>query len=107
MKPTSSQKINTWSSRMVESTLQRYTSKDFSWNYDHGLQVLAIQKAGEATGEERYLQFVADWIDHFIRPDGTIRTYRMEDYNVDWVNSGKLLFCAYERSGGERYRKAI
>jgi len=107
MNQISSQKINTWSVRMVESTLQRYTLKDFSWNYDHGLQVMAIQKAGEATGEERYLQFVADWIDHFVRPDGSIRTYRMETYNIDWVNSGKLLFSAYERTGDERYRKAI
>jgi len=107
MNQASSQKINTWSVRMVESTLKRYTVKDFSWNYDHGLQVLAIQKAGEAMGEERYLQFVADWIDYFIQLDGTIRTYRMETYNIDWVNSGKLLFGAYERTGDERYRKAI
>lgn len=107
MKPTSSQRINTWSTRMVESTLQRYTAQEFSWNYDHGLQVLAIQKAAEATGEERYLHFVTDWVDHFIQPDGNIRTYRMEEYNVDWVNSGKLLFAVYERTGEERYRKAI
>ena len=107
MKQASSQKLNTWSVRMVESTLQRYTAKDFSWNYDHGLQVMAIQKAGEATGEERYLQFVADWIDYFVQPDGNIRTYHMETYNVDWVNSGKLLFSAYERTGNEHYRKAI
>lgn len=92
---------------MVESTLQRYTPDEFSWNYDHGLQVLAIQKAGEATGDERCLQFVADWIDAFIQPDGTIRTYDMQTYNIDWVNSGKLLFGSYERSGDERYRKAI
>jgi unsaturated rhamnogalacturonyl hydrolase len=107
MNQISSQKLNTWSVRMVESTLQRYTAKDFSWNYDHGLQVMAIQKAGEATGEERYLQFVADWIDYFVQPDGNIRTYHMETYNVDWVNSGKLLFSAYERTGNEHYRKAI
>lgn len=107
MKQVSSQKVNTWSVRMVDSTLQRYTLNEASWNYDHGLQVMAIQKAGEATGDERYLKFVADWIDHFVQPDGTIRTYRMEDYNVDWINSGKLLFGAYERTGDERYRKAI
>jgi len=107
MKPTSSQKIKTWSIRMVESTLQRYTPKDFSWNYDHGLQVLAIQKAGEATGEERYLKFVADWVDYFVQPDGTIRSYHLKEYNVDLVNSGKLLYGAYERTSDERYRKAI
>ncbi len=107
MNQASSQKINTWSVRMAESTLQRYTEKDFSWNYDHGLRVLAIQKAGEATGEERYLQFVADWVDHFVQPDGSILTYHMETYNIDWVNSGKLLFRAYEHTGDERYCKAI
>ena len=107
MKPTSSRKINTWSVRMVESTLQRYTLSDASWNYDHGLQVIAIQKVGEAAGESRYLHFVSDWIDHFVQPDGSIRTYRMDEYNVDLINSGKLLFGAYERTGDERYRKAI
>lgn len=107
MKQVSSPKINTWSVRMVESTLQRYTLNDASWNYDHGLQVMAIQKAGEATGEGRYIKFVTDWIDHFVQPDGSIHTYRLEDYNVDWINSGKLLFNAYICTGAERYRKAI
>jgi unsaturated rhamnogalacturonyl hydrolase len=107
MKQLSAQKIHTWSVRMVESTLQRYTLNEASWNYDHGLQVMAIQKAGEATGEPRYLRFVSDWIDLFVQPDGSIRTYRKEDYNVDWVNSGKLLYGAYKRTGAERYRKAI
>ena len=107
MNQTSSQKINTWSVRMVESTLQRYTLKDAVWNYDHGLQVMAIQKAWEATGEARYLRFVSDWINHFVQPDGSIRTYRQDEYNVDRVNSGKLFFSAYERTGDERYRKAI
>jgi unsaturated rhamnogalacturonyl hydrolase len=107
MKQTSAQKINTWSVRMVESTLQRYTLNDAQWHYEHGLQVMAIQKAAEATGEARYLRFVSDWIDHFVQADGAIRTYRMDDYNIDQINAGKLLFGAFERSGDERYRKAL
>ncbi|RPJ21557.1 MAG: glycosyl hydrolase family 88 [Chloroflexi bacterium] len=107
MKTTSSQKINTWSVRMVDSTLQRYALNDFQWHYEHGLQVMAIQKAGETTGEERYLRFVSDWIDHFVQPDGSIRTYRAGEYNVDQINAGKLLYGAYQRTGDERYHKAI
>ena len=107
MKQTSAQKLSTWSNRMVESTLQRYTLNDATWNYDHGLQVMAIQKAGEATGESRYLHFVSDWIDHFIQVDGTIRSYRADEYNIDQINAGKLLFGAFERTGDERYRKAL
>jgi len=107
MKQTSAQKLNTWSVRMVESTLQRYTLSDAQWHYEHGLQVMAIQKAAEATGETRYMRFVSDWIDHFVQADGTIRTYRVEEYNIDQINAGKLLFGALERTGDERYRKAL
>ena len=107
MKPIPSQKLNTWSVRMVESTLQRYTLKDFRWHYEHGLQVMAIQKAGEATGDERYLKFAAGWIDHFVQPDGTIRSYRVDEYNLDQINAGRLLYGVYERTGDDRYCKAI
>jgi unsaturated rhamnogalacturonyl hydrolase len=92
---------------MVESTLQRYTLADALWHYEHGLQVMAIQRAAEITGEERYMRFVSDWIDTFVQPDGSIRTYRVEEYNLDQINAGKLLFGALERTGEERYRKAL
>jgi unsaturated rhamnogalacturonyl hydrolase len=110
MKQLSSQNpfaLNTWSVRMVESTLQRYTLDHALWHYEHGLQVMAIQKAGAATGEERYLRFVSDWIDKFVQADGSIRTYRVDEYNLDQINAGKLLFGALERTGDERYHKAL
>ena len=107
MKQTSSQKLNTWSVRMVESTLQRYTLDDALWHYEHGLQVMAIQKAAEVTGETRYMRFVSDWIDTFVQADGGIRTYRVDEFNLDQINAGRLLFGAMERTGDERYRKAL
>jgi unsaturated rhamnogalacturonyl hydrolase len=107
MKQLSAQKLNTWSVRMVESTLKRYTLNEARWHYEHGLQVMAIQKVAEATGEARYLRFVSDWIDHFVNADGTIRSYRADEYNIDQINAGKLLFGALERTGDARYRKAL
>src|SRR5919106_4473363 len=110
MKQISSQNsfaLNTWSIRMVESTLQRYTLDHARWHYEHGLQVMAIQKAAEVTGEARYMSFVSDWIDKFVQADGSIRTYRVDEYNLDQINAGKLLFGALERTGDERYRKAL
>jgi unsaturated rhamnogalacturonyl hydrolase len=92
---------------MVESTLQRYTLKDALWHYEHGLQVMAIQQAAQVTGAERYLRFVSEWIDNFVQADGTIRTYRVDEYNLDQINAGKLLFGALERTGDQRYRKAL
>lgn len=107
MNQSPSQKLNTWSARMVESTLERYTLRDAQWHYEHGLLVMAIQKAAEATNEIRYMKFVSDWIDTFVQADGNIRTYRMDEFNLDQVNAGKLLFDAFDRTGDERYQKAI
>ena len=99
--------LKPWSVRMVESILRRHTLKDALWHYEHGLQVMAIQKAAEATGEMRYLRFVSDWIDHFVQADGSIRTYRADEYNLDQINAGKLLFGALDRTGEKRYRQAL
>ncbi len=99
--------LKPWSVRMVESTLRRYTLKDALWHYEHGLQVMAIQKAAVATGEIRYMGFVSDWIDHFVQVDGSVRTYQADEYNLDQINAGKLLFGALDRTGDQRYRQAL
>src|SRR5512144_1272189 len=98
--------LKPWSVRMVESILRRYTLQDALWHYEHGLQVMAIQKAALATSEARYMRFVFDWVDRFVQADGSIRTYRMEEYNLDQINAGKLLFGVLDRTGDKRYRKA-
>jgi len=92
---------------MVESILQRYTLNDALWHYEHGLQVMAIQQTAQVTGEARYMNFVFDWIDRFVQADGSIRTYRVDEYNLDQINAGKLLFGALDRTGDKRYRKAL
>lgn len=99
--------LKPWSVRMVESTLQRYSLRNALWHYEHGLQVMAIQRSAEVTGEVRCLRFVTDWIDHFVQADGSIRTYRADEYNLDQINAGKLLFGVLQRTGDERYRKAL
>ncbi len=105
--PQNSPALKPWSVRMVESTLQRYTLNDALWHYEHGLQVMAIQQTAEVTGEPRYLRFVSDWIDYFVQADGSIRTYRADEYNLDQINAGKLLFGVLDRTGDGRYRQAL
>src|SRR5512138_239131 len=99
--------LKPWSVRMVDSTLQRYTLKDARWHYEHGLQVMAIQQTAEATGEARYTRFVQDWVDRFVQADGSIRTYRVDEYNLDQINAGRLLFDVLDQTGDKRYRKAL
>ncbi len=41
------------------------------------------------------------------QPDGTIRGYRRDEYNVDRLNTGKVLFVLYEKTGEAKYKRAL
>jgi unsaturated rhamnogalacturonyl hydrolase len=99
--------MNSWSARMADSVIRSYSLADAEWHYEHGLVVRAIAQVGEAASDERYTRFADDWVDHFITPKGEIRTYCLEDYNLDQINPGNLIFSSYQRSGKKRYRQAL
>lgn len=96
-----------WSARMVDSVLARYLLGNAQWHYEHALMVKAIDAAGVSIGESRYTDFARAWIDGFITPEGDIRTYDIEHYNLDQINPGKNLFKIYAETGEERHRKAL
>lgn len=96
-----------WSARMADSMIARHTPDSAQWHYEHGLLWMAIAAVGRATGEERYLRAANAYIDAFIEPDGGIRTYRIDEYNLDQINPGRLLFPRLRETGDQRYEQAI
>lgn len=103
-----------WSVRMAESDIIRNPEAwmlDFStkprWNYCQGLVCLAIQQVYEKYGDENLYQYVKAYADTMIDENGNIRDYKLENYNIDQVNPGKILFSLYKKTGDERYKKAI
>lgn len=77
------------------------------WNYIDGCMMTAVLALHEITGEKRYLDFADSFVGWFVQDDGTIKTYDKEEYNLDNVNPGKNLFALYDRTGKEKYRKAM
>ena len=77
------------------------------WNYIDGCMITACLSLYHTTGEKKYLDFSKEFIDWFVQPDGSIKTYDPEEYNLDNVNQGKNLFILYDIFGEEKYRKAI
>lgn len=77
------------------------------WNYIDGCMITAILSLHSITGEERYLAFADRFMDWFVRDDGSIRAYDMEEYNLDNINPGKNLFTLYNLTGKEKYRAGI
>jgi unsaturated rhamnogalacturonyl hydrolase len=95
-----------WSVRMAESVMRRDTLVHPEWDYVAGVVLLGIHRVGERTGDPRFARYVKRNVDRFVRPDGTIDTYDLEDFNLDQINEGKLLFPLYARTRDTRYRKA-
>lgn len=95
-----------WSVRMAESVMRRHPIVHQEWDYTAGLVLLAIERVGEQTGDGRYREYVRRNMDRVINADGTIRTYELEEFNLDQINQGRLLFALQERTGDARYRRA-
>ncbi|GIO52492.1 glycoside hydrolase family 88/105 protein [Paenibacillus cineris] len=98
--------------RMAESIMARtpklYEGKGYEgkWSYDYGVVLKGFELLWKQTGDRRYLDYIRDNMDHFIQEDGSIRGYRPEEYNIDHINNGKLLFTLYRETGEEKYKQA-
>ena len=56
---------------------------------------------------KRYFTYVEEWADSLINEKGEIHLYDMSTYNLDYINSGKVLFDLYKETGKEKYKAAM
>jgi unsaturated rhamnogalacturonyl hydrolase len=80
--------------------------KPLKWTYDQGVVLKGMEGVWLATGEGKYFSYIQQGMDHFVTEDGTIRAYKLEDYNIDNVLNGRTLLMLYKVTGKEKYRKA-
>ena len=93
------------------NTLWRDATKNESgvpakWTYDLGLVLKGIQGVWQATGDDRYFNHIKRSMDQYINADGTIKTYKLDEYNIDNVLNGRVLLLLYKVTRQEKYRKA-
>jgi unsaturated rhamnogalacturonyl hydrolase len=77
------------------------------WHYEHGLVLLGMLQLAEDLGDEAMAARVKASYDTLVHPDGSIGTYRKNDFNLDQINPGRTLFELYRRWPESRYRLAI
>ena len=95
-----------WSVRMVDAVMQRHPEVYFRWDYVAGVVLSAIQRVGETRNDARMLAYVKGNMDRVVRADGSIEGYRADEFNLDQIAQGRLLFPLWKRTRDERYRKA-
>ena len=100
--------------RFAESEMKRAPQawqpdhgKRLYFGYSQGVGTLAMLKVWKETGDDKYLDYVVEWADTLINDQGEIHLYKVETYNIDYINSGKVLFEVYRQTGNEKYRLAM
>ncbi|MFT3830116.1 MAG: glycoside hydrolase family 88 protein [Opitutaceae bacterium] len=105
-----------WSRRMADSEMARKGDTMFhggsrakaNWNYVTSLFGLSLLELAELTGQPAYADYGAQTATSFVRPDGSIATYAMEEFNIDLIPPGKVLLRLWERGVRDaRYRTAL
>ncbi len=93
--------------KYVTSYLKNYINAKINWNYEDGCVLMGSVMLYEATGDDFYKDFIVDYMKDFINEDGTINHFDKEQYNIDSIHTGKVLFFLYNETKEEKYRKAI
>ncbi len=76
------------------------------WVYDFGTELAGIKNLWFETGDKKYFDFIKKGVDTFVQDDGSIKTYKVEDYNIDMVNMGRAVLLMYRVTGEAKYKKA-
>lgn len=77
------------------------------WDYCHGLELGAMLDVYDAYGDKKIRDYAIAYADTMVHEDGSITAYKLTDYSLDRINSGKILFRIYEQTKNPKYKKAL
>ncbi|MBN1525926.1 MAG: glycoside hydrolase family 88 protein [Spirochaetales bacterium] len=77
------------------------------WDYSFGVVLLSCLRLEKKINSGRYFRKVLDYCTQMIGHDGTINTYNPCEFNIDRINTGKVLFELFGQTGDLRYKNAL
>ena len=91
--------MNTWKDSFALGSTAR-------WSYDMGVILKGFEGLWRNTGDVKYYNYIQKQMDFFVQDDGSIKTYKPDEYNIDHINNGKLVLFLYKVLQKEKYLKA-
>jgi len=82
-----------------------YQREKPKYEYDFAFLAMAIGKLEKY--DPKYAAYERAYIDYFVQDDGTIHGYKRSDFNIDRIRPGVNMLSLYEKTGDEKYKKAI
>lgn len=103
-----------WSERMAATAMTRLwpdpagpnPGRPARWTYELGVVLKGEEAVWLRTGDGKYFRDIQQSMDRFIEDDGTIRTYRADEYNLDNILLGRVLLTLFKVTGKDKYRIA-
>ncbi len=95
------------SRQLVNAVIARHSPHRAQWHYEHGLILKAVEGVWNVDRDPKLFQFIQTYLDTFVQPDGSIRTYKTDEFNLDQVAPGKNLFFLLDQTGDPKYRTAL
>lgn len=99
-----------WSVRMADSEMARRGDSlawkaggKAKWDYATGLFTLALLRLNESAPDARYVAFATNAIGSFISEKGNIRGYKVGEYQLDALNSGKTALALWQLTKDKHY----
>lgn len=83
------------------------SSKMNKWNYEDGYVLLGAIQIYYVTKEAYLKDFVLHYLEKYITDSGEILYYQKENYNIDDIFTGRILFFAYRETQKEKFMSAI
>jgi unsaturated rhamnogalacturonyl hydrolase len=106
--------LKSWPVRIAQSFLAMHPdsidypneTKSRKWNYEQGVMLEALFHMWQYGADSLYLKYIEKNLDYYIEDDGKIRTYRMEEFQLDNITPGKVVLRLYEMTRDQKYRIA-
>lgn len=92
-----------------DTLMKKFVAEDLPpkghFHYHQGVFLSGMQKTYELCEEEKYFNYIKDWVDSIIGEDGSI--HKFDPGQLDDIQPGVLLYLLYNKTKDEKYKKAL
>ncbi|NHN25821.1 glycosyl hydrolase family 88 [Flavobacterium jejuense] len=103
-----------WSERLALTLMKEHPEayqidgkEEPKWDYVHGLVLTSFEELYKKTNNKKYYDYIKGYADATIDNTGAIPSYKYENFNIDMIEAGNILFNLYDTTKEEKYLKAI
>lgn len=98
-----------YAQKLCDTIMKKYAAEELPpkgiFHYHQGVFLSGMYNTYEICKEEKYFEYIKNWVDSIIYDDGSINTFREE--MLDDIQPGILLIKLYEHTNEEKYKKAL